>query len=85
MSDQGELDDRKDARKHGRSNGIFIKCLAMTVTLGFFGCLILVFLPLPMGQTDRDLLSMLVGVLVSNWQSVISYFFGSTNSERKKQ
>ena len=53
----------------------FQRHMAYLVTAIFIGALVLVFLPLPIGQEDRDLLSMLIGMLVSKWQTIIDFFF----------
>lgn len=75
-----EVKDRLDAREKGAMWGRFPVHMAYLVTIGFFVCVVLVFLPLPMDGMDRDLLSMLIGMLVSKWQTIIDFFFGSKAS-----
>jgi hypothetical protein len=75
-----EVDDRKSARENAPLYRDFLKHLAYLVTIGFFGALILLFSPIPINPNtlDRELLSMLVGVLVSKWQTIIDFFYGSS-------
>lgn len=74
-----EVKDRMDAREKGAMWGRFPIHMAYLVTFGFFACVVMVFLPIPLEGMDRDLLSMLIGMLVSKWQTIIDFFFGSKN------
>jgi hypothetical protein len=73
-----EVDDRKDARKNSVLYKDFIRHMAYLVTLGFFGALMMLFFPLDIESGHRELLSMLVGMLVSKWQTIIDFFYGSS-------
>lgn len=77
-----EVDDRKDARKYSAQYKDFLRHMAYLVTAGFFGVLLLMFLPIPFNVSERELLSMLIGMLVSKWQTIVDFFYGS-NSIRK--
>lgn len=76
-----EVDDRKDARKNSVYYKDFLRHMAYLVTAGFFGALILLFLPIPFNVTERELLSMLIGMLVSKWQTIIDFFYGSSQKK----
>ena len=75
-----EVDDRKDARLYTVQYKDFLRHMAYVVTIGFFGALILLFSPIPLNNNvnERELLSMLVGMLVSKWQTIIDFFYGSS-------
>lgn len=75
-----EVEDRKDARAHAAGYGNFVIWMAYVVTAMFAMTLVMVFLPLPMDGMDRDLLSMLIGMLVSKWQTIIDFFYGSKSN-----
>lgn len=79
-----EVEDRKDARKNGVLYKDFLRHMAFIVTGGFFGALILLFSPLSINNESRELLSMLVGMLVSKWQTIIDFFYGSSRSRHQK-
>lgn len=59
----------------------FQRHIAYLVTLGFFGCLIMLFIPITVTSTQRDLLSILIGMLASKWQTIMDFYFG--NSKKK--
>ncbi len=73
-----EVEDRIDARKYGYLYKDFMRHLAYLVTFGFFAALFALFLPLAISGDERNLLSMLVGMLASKWQTIIDFFFGSS-------
>lgn len=73
-----EVEDRKDARQYGGLYKDFLRHMAYLVTLGFFAALFLLFLPLQVTEEEKNLLSMLVGMLASKWQTIIDFFFGSS-------
>jgi hypothetical protein len=73
-----EVDDRKNARGYGVLYKDFLKHLACFVTVGFFLALFLLFLPLNINAEEKNLLSMLVGMLASKWQTIIDFFYGSS-------
>lgn len=74
--------DKQDARKlaelEDASYKRFLKFMAVLVTIGFFSVLFAVFLPLPISSEEKNLLSLLVGMLASKWQTIIDFFFGSS-------
>ncbi len=80
-----EVDDRKDAR---HNNSVlykdFLRHMAYLVTIGFFGSLVLLFSPVSVNPEARDLLSMLIGMLVSKWQTIIDFFYGSSRKQGSK-
>lgn len=77
-----EVDDRKDARANAGLYKDFLRHMAYIVTLGFFIALGLLFVP-PINppQAERELLSMLIGVLVSKWATIIDFFYGSARKQ----
>lgn len=75
-----EVDDRKDARKNSPEFRNFLRCMAYLVSLGFFGALFLLFFPqVQINADEKNLLAMLIGVLGSKWQTIIDFFYGSSN------
>lgn len=76
---QTEVDDRKDARdKNSFLYKDFLRHMAYIITFGFFCVLFLLFIPLSINGTEREILLMLVGMLVSKWQTIIDFFYGSS-------
>lgn len=73
------VDDRKDARDKGILYKDFMRHLTYLVSFGFFGALLMIFLPLQIDPHERDIFSLIVGMLVSKWQTIIDYYFGSSN------
>jgi hypothetical protein len=55
--------DRRDARANAPLYKDFLRHMAYLVTAGFFGALMLLFLPVTVNPDARELLSMLVGML----------------------
>lgn len=76
-----EVDDRKNARQNGVLYKDFLRHMAYLVTAGFFGALLLLFSPVHLDPDGRELLSMLVGMLVSKWQTIIDFFYGSSRKQ----
>ncbi|MDP9648856.1 hypothetical protein J2793_004322 [Paraburkholderia caledonica] len=76
--------DRADARAMGVSTKDWVpKVLAMAVTAGFFGILLLMaFQPLP--GTNKDLVNVVVGALGTAWISIIGYYFGTSVGSMRK-
>ncbi|ACC75196.1 hypothetical protein PPMP20_01850 [Paraburkholderia phymatum] len=76
--------DRADARAMGISNKDWVpKVLAMAVTAGFFGILLLMaFQPMP--GTNKDLVNVVVGALGTAWISIIGYYFGTSVGSMRK-
>ncbi|HYS62396.1 MAG TPA: hypothetical protein VEN30_01055 [Paraburkholderia sp.] len=79
-----EADDRANARAMGVANRDWVpKVLAMAVTAGFFGILLLMaFQPLP--GTNKDLVNVIVGALGTAWISIIGYYFGTSVGSMRK-
>lgn len=59
------------------------KVLAMTVTVGFFGILMLMALQ-PLPTPNRDLVNVIVGALGTAWISIIGYYFGTSVGSMRK-
>jgi hypothetical protein len=74
-----EVSDRLDARRNAGLYKDFMRHLAYLVTVGFFGVFVVLFMPLAFDDGQRELLSMLVGMLVSKWQTIIDFFYGSSH------
>jgi len=76
--------DRADARAMGIANKDWVpKVLAMCVTGGFFGILLLMALrALP--ETNRDLINIVIGALGTAWISIIGYYFGTSAGSMRK-
>ncbi|CAB3733401.1 hypothetical protein [Paraburkholderia rhynchosiae] len=79
-----ETSDRAGARAMAIANGDWVpKVLAMTVTAGFFGILLLMaFQPLP--GVNKDLVNVIVGALGTAWISIIGYYFGTSVGSMRK-
>ncbi|NML32453.1 hypothetical protein [Paraburkholderia antibiotica] len=76
--------DRANARAMGVTNRDWVpKVLAMAVTTGFFGILLLMaFQSLP--PANKDLVNVVVGALGTAWISIISYYFGTSVGSMRK-
>lgn len=60
-----------------------LKNLAYITTAGFFLVLLLLFIPgIDVNEQEKNLILVLLGMLASKWQTIIDYFFGSSNSKR---
>jgi hypothetical protein len=81
---RAEAADRADARAREEKTGDWVpKALAMTVTVGFFGMLILMALHgLP--DANRDLMNVILGALGTAWVSIIGYYFGTSAGSARK-
>jgi hypothetical protein len=79
-----ETDNLVDARAMGTVDRDWVpKVLAMAVTIGFFGILLLMaFQPLP--GTNKDLVNVIVGALGTAWISIIGYYFGTSVGSMRK-
>jgi hypothetical protein len=76
--------DRADARSMGIANKDWVpKVLAMSVTAGFFGILVLMALK-ALPEPNRDLVNVIVGALGTAWISIISYYFGTSAGSMRK-
>jgi hypothetical protein len=79
-----EAGDRADARAMGIANKDWVpKVLAMAVTGGFFGILLLMALK-ALPEANRDLVNVVVGALGTAWISIISYYFGTSAGSMRK-
>jgi len=76
-----EVDDRKNARQNSVLYKGFMKHMAYLITGGFFVALLLLFSPISINPEGRELLSMLVGMLSSKWQTIIDFFYGSSRKQ----
>lgn len=73
------LMDKADARKYGQNYRIFLMVLAIIITAGFFGSLFfLYFVSANINDTEKQLLTLLVGMLASKWQTIIDFFYGAS-------
>jgi hypothetical protein len=77
-------EDRKDARAMSIATRDWVpKALAIAVTLGFFGILVLMALhALP--DPNRDLVNVVIGSLGTAWISIIGYYFGTSAGSARK-
>jgi hypothetical protein len=77
-------EDRKDARAMGLATRDWVpKVLAMAVTIGFFGILVLIALhSLP--ETNHDVVNVILGSLGTAWISIIGYYFGTSAGSARK-
>lgn len=76
---QVAVGDKQDARRYGGVYKDFLKHMAYLVTIGFFGALFVLYLPLNISADEKNLLSMLVGMLSSKWQTIIDFYYGSSS------
>jgi hypothetical protein len=79
-----EAGDRADARSMGVATKDWVpKALAMAVTAGFFGILLMMTLrSLP--DQNRDLVNVILGSLGTAWVSIIGYYFGTSAGSARK-
>jgi hypothetical protein len=74
----GGLTELTESEKKAVLYRDFLRHLAYVVTFGFFAALLFLFLPITFNSEGRELLSMLVGMLASKWQTIIDFFYGSS-------
>lgn len=79
----GALISEKKKKKRNVPYKDFLRHMAYLVSFGFFGALLLLFLPITINPSARELLSMLIGMLASKWQTIIDFFYGSSRSRQK--
>ncbi|OLL28188.1 hypothetical protein BTH42_28840 [Burkholderia sp. SRS-W-2-2016] len=76
--------DRENARAMGVANRDWVpKVLAMAVTAGFFGILLLMAVQ-PLPGDNKDLVNVVVGALGTAWISIIGYYFGTSVGSMRK-
>ncbi len=73
--------DQDEDEKNARLYRGFLRHMAYLVTLGFFGVLMMLFVPIGYDPNERELLSMLIGMLVSKWSTIIDFFYGSSKNK----
>lgn len=77
------VDDRKSAREmQATTRSIMPPVLAGTITLGFFGILIL--LLLGKVQSDNSTILIMLGSLSTAWTGIVAYYFGSSAGSQAK-
>ena len=76
---QLQVQDKQDARKYMLINKNFLKIFAIIVTLGFFSVMFLMFTRLDISPVEKNLVSMLVGMLASKWQTIVDFYYGSSS------
>lgn len=77
---QAVISDKKDAREKSLQYKAFIMLLAFFVTVGFFSAIYLCLLAkVNLAEPEKQILLVFVGVLTSKWQTIIDFFFGSSN------
>lgn len=57
--------------------------LCVSTTVGFFSLLVIVFL-VPMPEQSRDILQVMLGVVGTQWASIVGYFYGSSAGSARK-
>lgn len=63
-----------------------LKVLAYTVTLGFFVSIYLVFSQSSnLNESEKQMLSILLGMLAGKFQTIIDYFFGASSVRQNQQ
>lgn len=74
-----EVEDRENAREILPQAKEFMQWVTICVTVGFFGVFtLLVSQYVNIDNTEKDLISMLIGVLISKWSTIIDFWFGSS-------
>lgn len=76
---QTEVADKQDARKYAENYKGFLMLMAIMVTSGFFLCLFLIFSEgININDSEKQLLTLLIGMLASKWQTIIDFFYGAS-------
>lgn len=57
----------------------FLRHLTYLITIGFFSIVIILFYGAnTINPSEKDLISMLFGVLIGKWSTIIDFWFGSS-------
>ena len=78
-----EVEDRKSARDmQSKTRSLMPPILAGTVTIGFFGIMVMMFI----GKVDSNnpAILMMLGSLGTAWTGIIAYYFGSSAGSQAK-
>ena len=78
-----EVEDRKSARDmQSKTRSLMPPILAGTVTIGFFGIMVMMFI----GKVDSSnpAILMMLGSLGTAWTGIIAYYFGSSAGSQAK-
>ena len=78
-----EVEDRKSARDmQSKTRSLMPPILASTVTVGFFGIMVMMFI----GKVDSSnpAILMMLGSLGTAWTGIIAYYFGSSAGSQAK-
>jgi len=78
-----EVEDRKSAREmQSKTRSLMPPILAGTVTVGFFGIMVMMFI----GKVDSSnpAILMMLGSLGTAWTGIIAYYFGSSAGSQAK-
>ena len=78
-----EVEDRKSARDmQSKTRSLMPPILAGTVTVGFFGIMVMMFI----GKVDsaNPAILMMLGSLGTAWTGIIAYYFGSSAGSQAK-
>jgi hypothetical protein len=78
-----EVEDRKSAREmQSKTRSLMPPILAGTVTVGFFGIMVMMFI----GKVDsaNPAILMMLGSLGTAWTGIIAYYFGSSAGSQAK-
>ena len=78
-----EVEDRKSARDmQSKTRSLMPPILAGTVTIGFFGIMVMMFI----GKVDsaNPAILMMLGSLGTAWTGIIAYYFGSSAGSQAK-
>lgn len=73
-------EDVKHARQSSVDQKKFMHFLAIIITVGFFASIAMLFIPLKIPEFEKQLMSVLVGMLVSKFHSIIDFYFGSSSN-----
>ena len=79
VESQSEIADRASARDRQISLKDHIpEILALTITVGFFGLLIMMMVDDGISAAYKDVMNVMIGSLGTAWLNVIGYYFGGS-------